>query len=150
MAVMRSEVLSAVAVSIAILCAAEIASAETATCDRSCRMDLSELDAIVEKIEREPDIAARTELAEKLMQLVRKDPTRPYSPSLVGRVSNLLDDPADSVRYWVATALGLMGPKASAALPKLERALQVARKIKATKTSEAAIRIAIQRIREPH
>jgi hypothetical protein len=110
-------------------------------------MDLQEMNGLVGKIRSESDVNVRTAHAEQLMVLAKKDPTRPYGQSLVTQIADLLDDPADSVRYWIATTLGFIGPQASAAVPQLERALVAAEKISASKTSASAIRLAIQRIK---
>lgn len=110
-------------------------------------MDLGEMSRLVDKIRAEPDVNTRIDQAEKLVDLVQKDPRRPYSQVLVIRIAALLEDPADPVRYWVANALGLMGPQASVALPDLERALALPKDTKAGKNSDSVIEWAIKRIK---
>jgi hypothetical protein len=140
--------MGAVLVLAAVLLMTPAVRGEAPKCERSCRMALEEIASMVDKIRAEVNVDARTDKAEKLVELVEKDPRRPYSSSLVMRVAGLLEDPADSVRYWVATALGFMGPQASGALPQLERALALVKDSSASKTSESAIELAIKRIKE--
>jgi hypothetical protein len=54
----------------------------------------------------------------------------------------MLDSPDDSVRYWVATALGNLGPTAKAAVPKLQEMLPKADCINGAITSASGIRYA--------
>jgi hypothetical protein len=58
-------------------------------------------------------------------------------------ITSLLDSLDDSVRYWVAVALGNLGPAAKAAVPKLEEMLPKADCINGAITSASGIRYAL-------
>jgi HEAT repeat protein len=62
-------------------------------------------------------VDARTEAAEHLASLTQKIGSKEVTEALVTDIMSLLDSPDDSVRYWVATALGNLGPTAKAAVP---------------------------------
>ena len=61
----------------------------------------------------------------------------------VADLISLLDIPDDSVRYWVATSLGNLGPRAKAAIPQLERLLAEVDCVKGSKTLASGIRFAL-------
>lgn len=67
---------------------------------------------------------------------------------IAGELAQVLGDPQDDVRYWIAMALSYMGPKAVSAIPALEKALKERRGRDQGKTSASAIRLALKKIRE--
>jgi hypothetical protein len=91
-------------------------------------------------------VDARTEAAKHLASLTQKMDSKDISDALVTEITSLLDFPDDSVRYWVATALGNLGPAAKSAAPKLEQMLPEADCINGTITSASGIRYALIRM----
>jgi HEAT repeat protein len=88
-------------------------------------------------------VEARTKAAERLASLTKKITGEMVKEALVSDITSLLDSPDDSVRYWVATALGNLGPVAKAAVPKLQEMLPKADCIDGTITSAGGIRYAL-------
>jgi HEAT repeat protein len=88
-------------------------------------------------------VDARTEAAEHLASLTQKISSKKATDALVTDITSLLDSPDDSVRYWVARALGNLGPAAKAAIPKLEEMLPRADCINGAITSASGIRYAL-------
>ncbi len=113
---------------------------------------MNDVNAMIRKIE-ELKSPERTDLALQLSAYIKQQNPAEISEDVVTRIARLLKDRDDSVRYWAATALGYIGPKASAAAPKLLQALNEIEKDKEKggtgKTSADAIRLALQRIEHP-
>jgi len=101
---------------------------------------------LAQRIKAEPAVTLRTDQAEELAGLVRKNAAKTAPKSVVRILAGLMEDRDDSVRYWIATALGYLGPQAVDAVPALEKALKEIEGRPADKTSEAAIRLALKRI----
>jgi len=95
------------------------------------------------KVRSDKSVGARTEAAEHLAGLSQKVTSKEVTDALVTDITSLLDSPDDSVRYWVATALGNLGPAAKGAVPKLEEMLPKADCISGTITSASGIRYAL-------
>lgn len=95
------------------------------------------------KVRSDKTVDARTEAAEHLASLTQKISGKDVTGVLVTDIASLLDSPDDSVRYWVATALGNLGPAAKAAAPKLEEMLPKADCINGAITSASGIRYAL-------
>jgi hypothetical protein len=102
---------------------------------------------LVTKIKQEPSIRERTEDAYRLVKSVKERAQQKIPDRLLSEITSLMGDRDDSVRYWTATALGYLGPQATAAIPALERALEEVKDVHAMKTSASAIRIALTRVR---
>ena len=83
------------------------------------------------------------EAAERIASLTRTIKSAEVTEALVMDLITLLDSPDDSVRYWVAMALGNLGPVAKAAIPKLEEMLPKADCINGAITSASGIRYAL-------
>ena len=95
------------------------------------------------KVRSDKTVGARTEAAERLAALTQKTSGEEVTVALVTDITSLLDSPDDSVRYWVATALGNLGPAAKAAIPKLLEMLPKADCINGAITSASGIRYAL-------
>ncbi len=95
------------------------------------------------KVQSEKTIDARTESAEHLAHLTKKISSKEVTETLLTDLTSLLDSPDDSVRYWVAMALGNLGPAAKAAVPKLEEILPKADCLNGAITSAGGIRYAL-------
>lgn len=91
-------------------------------------------------------IEARRRGAEQLAGLVRNDSDRQATIILVPRITALLGSSDDTVRYWIATALGNIGPAAKSAIPKLKKLLPIADCMNGPITSASAIRFALGRM----
>jgi hypothetical protein len=92
------------------------------------------------KVRCDKTVDARTEGAEHLENLTQSFSSKDVTDALVSDLLSLLDSPDDSVRYWVARALGNLGPAAKAAVPKLEEMLPKADCINGAITSASGIR----------
>jgi len=103
------------------------------------------------KVQSDKTVDARTDAAEHLASLTRKISSKEVTETLVTDLTSLLDSPDDSVRYWVAWALGNLGPAAKAAVPKLEEMLPKADCLNGVITSASGIRYALVRmgVKEP-
>lgn len=88
-------------------------------------------------------VDARTKAAQHLASLTRKIDHKEVTEQTVTDLTALLDAPDDSVRFWVATALGNLGPSAKAAIPKLKKLLPEADCLNGALTSASAIRHAL-------
>jgi HEAT repeat protein len=96
-------------------------------------------------IKNEPSVNARTEDARQLADQVRRSELA-VSDADIELLADMLSDTDDAVRYWIAMALGYIGPRAQRAVPALEKALQEIQCVHASKTSAEAIRLALTRI----
>jgi HEAT repeat protein len=97
----------------------------------------------IAKVSSGKTVDAMTEAAERLASLTQKVSSKEVTDALVTDITSLLDSPDDSVRYWVATALGNLGPAAKAAVPKLQEMLPKADCINGAITSASGIRYAL-------
>jgi hypothetical protein len=88
----------------------------------------------------------RTDAAELLATLTRKMDRKEITEQTIAAMTSLLDSPDDSVRYWVATALGNLGPYAKVAIPELRALLPRADCLNGAITSASAIRYALQQM----
>lgn len=104
---------------------------------------VNQINETLTKIRSEGTVNSRTEAAEQLASLTRKVSHKEVSEALVTEIASLLDSPDDSVRFWVATALGNLGPLAKPAAPKLEKMLPSADCINGAITSASGIRYAL-------
>jgi HEAT repeat protein len=96
-------------------------------------------------IKSEPSVNARTEDARKLADQIRRNGLV-VSDADIKLLADMLSDRDDSVRYWIAMALGYIGPRAQQAVPALEKALREIQCVHASKTSADAIRLALTKI----
>ncbi|MDR3741404.1 MAG: HEAT repeat domain-containing protein [Terracidiphilus sp.] len=104
---------------------------------------MKQINEAIAKVRSDKTVDARTEAAEHLASLTKKINAKEVTAALVTDITSLLDSPDDSVRYWVATALGNLGSAAKAAVPKLEKMLPEADGINGTITSASGIRYAL-------
>lgn len=88
----------------------------------------------------------RTAAAEHLAGLAEKISRNEITEQTIADLISLLDSPDDSVRYWVATSLGHLGPYAKAAIPKLQALLPKADCLNGAITSASGIRYALKQM----
>lgn len=95
-----------------------------------------------------PPSMARTNEAERLSDLTEKiNPTTVDGRTLVKLIALLDNTQDDSVRGWVAVAIGNLGPRAKSAVPALLRDVRETDCIPlAELTSAGAARVALKRI----
>ncbi|MEJ1974199.1 MAG: HEAT repeat domain-containing protein [Lacunisphaera sp.] len=108
---------------------------------------MASISATVEKIKVEQASDVRTKLAQQLSELIKGEDTTAIDTKLINEISDLLRDKDDSVRYWAATSLGYIGPRAGFTIPALEKALKEKDDDLSSKSSASAIRLALERIR---
>lgn len=104
---------------------------------------MKQIKETIAKVRADKTVDSRTEAAEHLASLTQKIGSKEITEAFVTDITSLLDSPDDSVRYWVATALGNLGPAAKAAIPKLEEMLPNADCIDGAITSASGIRYAL-------
>jgi hypothetical protein len=102
----------------------------------------------ISKIRGEPGGMARTEDARQLEEQIRLNQLT-ASDSDIELLADMLSDKDDSVRYWIAVALGNIGPRAQKAIPSLERAYTQIECVRGDKTSASAIEPALKKIGAP-
>jgi HEAT repeat protein len=90
----------------------------------------------------------RTEAAKKLCVSTSGIRSEMYSENTIFKIATLLDTTEDSVRYWVARALGNFGKRASFAVPKLLDLLKEVDPLRGSLTSASAIRFALSQMGE--
>ena len=91
---------------------------------------------------------ARTNEAEHLSQITRKMNPKSVDDRTLADLISLLGTTDDSVRGWVAGALGNLGPRAKVAVPKLLEILPNVDCLNVSLSSAPAIRLALKRIGE--
>jgi hypothetical protein len=89
---------------------------------------------------------ARFNAAERLAELTRKARPASVSDSTVNDLLSLMDDSDDVVRIWAATALGNLGRRAKAGIPKLWAMLPEADCLDGPVISGRSIRFALERL----
>lgn len=93
-----------------------------------------------------PSSITRSEAAEHLAGIARKiDPKKVDDKTFADLVS-LLDIPDESIRGWVAGAIGFLGSRAKPAAPTLLKLLPEVDCLQGDLTSAGAIRLALKRI----
>jgi hypothetical protein len=107
---------------------------------------MEQIEAAMARVRSAKTVDARTEAAEHLAGLTKKIGSKEVTETLVADITSLLDSPDDSVRYWVARAVGNLGPAAKSAVPKLEEMLPKADCINGVITSAGGIRYALIRL----
>ena len=107
---------------------------------------MEQIEGTMLKVQYDKTVDTRTVAAEHLASLTRKISSREVTEKLVTDLTSLLDSPDDSVQYWVATALGNLGPAAKGAAPKLEEMLPKADCINGAITSASGIRYALAKM----
>lgn len=110
------------------------------------RMLNAKLEETIAKVRTEKSLMARTEAAEHLAELTREINSKRVDDTTVADMVTLLDAADDSVRAWVAAALGNLGRRAKVAVPKLLALLPEADCLQGDLTSAASIRPALRRM----
>ena len=104
----------------------------------------SKLQATIASVRSAKSASARHDTAEQLLILTSKSHHGSVTDSTVADLIALLDEPDDSVRAFVAGALGNL--QAKAAIPKLLALLPTADCLEGTLTSARPIRSALERM----
>lgn len=97
------------------------------------------------KHEMEPD-ASKDDAGLHLAHLIRRTKPDQVDDRTIGDIESLLDSSDDYIRFWAATSLGELGPRAKIALPKLLALLPVVDCLNGAITSAGAVRQALMRI----
>jgi hypothetical protein len=101
----------------------------------------------IERVRQAGEGKGRAVAAEKMATVVKDCSAVAATGDTIDQLADLLTHREDIVRYWAATALGYIGPKAESAIPALERAYEEKKNSSQSKTSASAIRVALERIR---
>jgi len=99
----------------------------------------------VARIQNNPDAEMRYNAVKRLTIGLRIDSSRVSEGDVVA-LTSLLRDSNDLVRHQAAIALGRIGPRASSAIPALQKALSEVQCVRADNNSRFAIAIALRRI----
>jgi hypothetical protein len=89
---------------------------------------------------------ARTDAAEHVAELTRKINPQKVDDETLANMMSLLNIHDDSVRYWIARALGNLGPRANMTVPTLLKLLPEADCLNGAITSASAIRYALKKM----
>jgi HEAT repeat protein len=108
---------------------------------------MTDVKMLIDRIKTEKISKDRIDHAERVADLVAKMAHERVEEQLVQNLVECLSDKEDAVRYWIAVALGHLGPQARAAIPALEDALKQVEGVHGSKTSASGIRLAIGRIK---
>jgi HEAT repeat protein len=100
----------------------------------------------IKEINSQNSAMARANAAQLLEELTKKVNPASVSDATLEDMIKLLDSNEESVRLWVAAALGDLGPRANKAAPKLLRMLPEADKTSGSLTSAPFIRSALVRM----
>lgn len=128
------------------ICAIWLATPACAAQVQSSAKLLKQLHETIRKVRAGKTVDVRTDAARHLADLTRRVNPKKVDDKTVADIVSLLNIPDDSVRYWVATALGSLGPRAKIAVPKLEELLPKADCLNGAITSASAIRYALIRM----
>jgi hypothetical protein len=128
------------------ICVVLLAMPTDGLCEGRNEASMKEVKETIVTVRSGKTVDTRTQAAERLASLMTKISRKEVTGEFVTEVTSLLDSPDDSVRYWVATALGNLGPAAKAAIPKLEEMLPKADCINGAITSASGIRYALTRM----
>jgi hypothetical protein len=109
----------------------------------TARTIMVKIDSAVLDVRHEGTINARTDAAERLAGLVPSVQGKSARGALVGVLVKLLDSRDDGVRYWVARAIGNVGPAAKIAIPRLQKLLARVKCLNGAITSADGIRYAL-------
>ena len=106
-------------------------------------------DAIAElrsgRREVEPD-ASKDDAGAHLAHLIRRSKPDQVDDNTIADIESLLDNSSDYIRFWAATSLGELGPRARMVLPKLLELLPKVDCLNGAITSASAVRVALMRI----
>jgi hypothetical protein len=112
-----------------------------------CKKELNrKLEETIAKVRAERLLERRIDIAEHLAELTLGMDPNSVNDKTVADMVSLLDDPDPGVRGWVATALGLLGPRAKVAVPKLLALLPQADCEQGSLTTGNVIRLALERM----
>jgi hypothetical protein len=105
-----------------------------------------QLQRAIARVRKAKTITAKSDAAERLVTLIDDRDCSDVTDQTIQSLISLLDMPEDSVRTWVAAALGQIGPRAKAAVPKLLSILADIECKDLDFSSEATIPIALKRM----
>ncbi len=101
---------------------------------------------LIAEVRKGPSSTDRYYTAMNLAELIEKIDPKWVSDKTIEELIDLLDIPDHGVHGWVAGSLGIIGPRAKAAIPKLMGLLPEVDRLKGEWTPAQTIRIAITRI----
>ncbi len=111
---------------------------------------MEQIRSTIANVRAAPSQDERREAAQHLATLVKSAGVKHFPEKLVTDITSLLDSSDDTVRYWVATAIGNIGPDAKSAIPRLKKMLPAADCINGAITSASGIRYALTRLGVKH
>lgn len=109
----------------------------------SGRSLMGQIRSAVSEVRTAKSSISRTEAAERLAQLTQKVNPAEIDDKTMADMVSLLDSSQDSIRAWVAAALGNLGPRAKASAPKLLKILSEVDCRQVSVSSAPFIRVAL-------
>jgi HEAT repeat protein len=128
---------------IAVVTAAVFCNAQQAS---SRSMAAQQMRHAISRVRTSKTVTEKTDAAQHLASVAEKINRKEVTDPIIADLISLLDSPDDSVRFWVATALGNLGPCAKAAIPQLEALLPKADCLDGAITSASGIRYALKQM----
>ena len=105
-----------------------------------------QLQSTIAKVRKAKTTTAKADAAERLVALTYERDCSDVTDETIQSMISLLDMPDDVVRMWAAAALGDVGPRAKAAVPKLLSILAEVDCMNWDFSSAATIPIALRRM----
>ena len=102
----------------------------------------------IAKVRNGETLTSRTDAAQRLAMLTRGINPQKVDDATLAEMVSLLDTKEDSVRAWVAGALGNLGRRAKVAVPRLLKLLPEVDCLRGSMTSAPFIRGALKRMGE--
>jgi hypothetical protein len=112
----------------------------------SKRQITEQISKTMKKVRIGKSSVARTDAAEHLSKLTEGIDPKKIDDTTIANMVSLLDTSEDSVRYWVACALGNLGTRAKIAIPKLQQILAEVDCLQQSMNSASGIRFALEQM----
>ena len=126
-----------------------LSGASGAQASNSERQFTGQLSQTIAEVRTGKSPTLRRQAAERLAELTRKPEAKKVDDTTVAELVSLLDTPDDSVLYWVARGLGNLGPRATIAIPRLQKRLAEVDCLQGSKTSASGVRYALSQLGVP-
>jgi hypothetical protein len=119
------------------------------TCAAHAKTAQSDVLHAIREVRKTTGPNEKMDAAEHLRDVVLAADANDIDDQAIHALASLLDIHLDSVRYWVAEALGHFGPRAKFAAPKLRRILSAEECVIAETSSEDMVRQTLERVGSP-
>ena len=107
------------------------------------------LENLIAEVKSGSSMSECTNSAQHLAQAVKATPPAEIDDKTIDDLTSLLDMPYSPVRFWIATALGNIGPRAKRAVPRFLQLWPEAPCLNGPFTEASAIRFALEKMGIP-